>query len=38
MKNKNPLNRRGGLIQRLALAPYTLWAVLFIVVPLFFVG
>ena len=38
MKNKNPLKRRGGLIQRLALAPYTLWAVLFIVVPLFFVG
>ena len=38
MKNKNTALRRGGLIQRLALAPYSLWALLFIVVPLFFVG
>lgn len=31
-------SRRMGLIQRLTLAPYSVWAVLFIVVPLFFVA
>ena len=38
MKKNNALNRRNGLIQRLALAPYSVWAVLFIVVPLIFVA
>ena len=38
MKTRNLSSRRGGLIQRLILAPYSLWAVLFIVVPLFFIA
>ena len=29
---------RAGLVQRLTLAPYSFWAVLFVVVPLFFVA
>ena len=36
--NANANARRAGLIQRLTLAPYSVWAVLFIVVPLFFVA
>ena len=36
MRNKNV--RRGSLIQRMVLAPYSVWAVLFIVVPLIFVA
>ncbi len=36
--NANANARRAGLIQRLALAPYSVWAVFFIVVPLFFVA
>ena len=35
---KKNANSRGSLIQRLVLAPYSLWAVLFIVVPLFFIA
>ena len=38
MKNNNQLRAQRGLIQRLALAPYSVWAVLFIVVPLIFVA
>ena len=38
MKNKPAVSRRGSLIQRMVLAPYSVWAVLFIVVPLFFVA
>ena len=38
MKNKVSLKSRGSLIQRLVLAPYSVWAVLFIVVPLLFVA
>ena len=38
MKNKNAVSSRGGLIQRLLLTPYSIWAVLFIVVPLFFIA
>ena len=38
MKKQNAISRRGSLIQRLALAPYSVWAALFIVVPLFFVA
>ena len=38
MKKERTLSRRSGLIQRLALAPYSFWAALFIVVPLFFVA
>ena len=37
MKN-NRLRAQRSLIQRLALAPYSVWAVLFIVVPLIFVA
>ena len=37
MKNK-PSGRPGGWIQKLVLAPYSFWAVLFIVVPLLFVA
>ena len=37
MRNKNAA-RRGGLIQRLCLAPYSIWAAFFIVVPLLFVA
>jgi len=36
MKSKN--TNRKGLVQRLCLAPYSVWAVLFIVVPLIFVA
>ncbi len=38
MKNRNTVSRRLGLIQRLCLAPYSVWAVLFILVPLVFVA
>ena len=38
MKNKNAALRRGSLVQRLAVAPYSFWSVLFIVVPLFFIA
>ncbi len=38
MKKKNAVPRRGSLIQRMVLAPYSLWALLFIVVPLFFIA
>ena len=38
MKNRNTVSRQAGLIQRLCLAPYSVWAVLFIVVPLIFVA
>ena len=38
MNNKNAVRRRGNLIQRLCLAPYSVWAALFIVVPLLFVA
>ena len=38
MRNRNAVSRWGGLIQRLVLAPYSVWALLFIVVPLFFVA
>ena len=37
MKNKSP-QRRMSLIDRLCLAPYSFWAVFFIVVPLIFVA
>ena len=36
--NSNSNARRTRLIQRLTLTPYSIWAVLFIVVPLFFVA
>lgn len=36
--NKTANVRRAGLVQRLTLAPYSVWAVLFIVVPLIFVA
>lgn len=36
--NNNANARRPGLIQRLTLAPYSVWAVFFILVPLFFVA
>ena len=38
MKNKNAVSRREKLIQRFCLAPYSVWAALFIVVPLLFVA
>ena len=38
MKNPNAVHRRTSRIERLCLAPYSLWAVLFIVVPLLFVA
>ena len=38
MKKKNSLGAGMGLIQRLALAPYSVWALLFIIVPLIFVA
>ena len=38
MKNPNAVHRRTSRIERLCLAPYSLWAVLFIVVPLIFVA
>ncbi len=34
----NANTNRAGLVQRLTLAPYSFWAVLFVVVPLFFVA
>ena len=33
-----PKNRRASLAQRLALAPYSVWAVIFVAVPLVFVA
>ncbi|MDO4974587.1 MAG: ABC transporter permease [Eubacteriales bacterium] len=38
MKNPNAVRRRSSRIERLCLAPYSAWAVLFIVVPLIFVA
>ena len=38
MKKKDSLRKGMGLIQRLALAPYSVWALLFIIVPLIFVA
>ena len=38
MKNKNAVSRRERIIRRLCLSPYSVWAVLFIVVPLIFVA
>ena len=38
MKNKNAVSSRSGLIQRMLLTPYSVWALLFIVVPLFFIA
>ena len=35
---KNAVSARGGLIQRLLLTPYSVWSLLFIVVPLFFIA
>lgn len=35
---KNASKARGSLVQRLTLAPYSLWALLFILVPLIFVA
>ena len=36
--NRNTVKQRSTLIERLTLAPYSIWAVLFIVVPLLFVA
>ena len=38
MNNTNAVGRRAGRIERLCLGPYSVWAVLFIVVPLLFVA
>ena len=38
MKGKNSLRAQKGLIQRLVLTPYSVWALLFIIVPLLFVA
>ncbi len=38
MRKNNRPARHGSLVQRLTLAPYSLWAVLFIIVPLIFVA
>ena len=38
MKRTNTVSRRQSVIQRLCLAPYSFWAVLFIIVPLLFVA
>ena len=38
MKNKNAVSSRGKLIQRMLLTPYSVWALLFIAVPLFFIA
>jgi spermidine/putrescine transport system permease protein len=38
VKNKNAVSKRALLIQRLCLTPYSIWAALFIVVPLLFVA
>lgn len=36
--NRNTIKQRSGLVERLTLAPYSVWAVLFIVIPLLFVA
>ncbi|MDO5445185.1 MAG: ABC transporter permease [Eubacteriales bacterium] len=36
--NRNSVKQRSNLIDRLVLAPYSVWAVLFIVIPLLFVA
>lgn len=36
--NRNTVKQRSGLVERLTLAPYSVWAVLFIVIPLLFVA
>ena len=36
--NRNTVKQRSNLFERLTLAPYSIWAVLFIVVPLLFVA
>ena len=38
MKNRNAVKAQSSLIQRLCLGPYSVWALLFIVVPLLFVA
>ncbi len=38
MKKSSDFSRRGGLTQSLTLAPYSVWSLLFIVVPLIFVA
>lgn len=38
MKSSNSISKRNNLVRKLALAPYSVWAVLFIVVPLLFVA
>ena len=38
MRNTSSPERRAGLVERLVLAPYSVWAVIFIVVPLVFVA
>ena len=38
MNNRNAVSRRAKLIQRMCLTPYSVWAALFIVVPLIFVA
>ena len=38
MKHRNSLGAQKGLIQRLVLTPYSVWALLFIIVPLVFVA
>ena len=38
MKKKNAVSSRNGLIQRMLLTPYSVWALLFILVPLFFIA
>ena len=38
MKKKNAVSSRNGLIQRMLLTPYSVWALPFIVVPLFFIA
>ncbi len=38
MKNSRSIQRSRSAIERAAMIPYSTWAVLFIVVPLFFVA
>ena len=38
MKNKNTVSAQHGFLQRMLLTPYSIWAILFIVVPLFFIA
>ena len=38
MKKTNSVKGQRSLIQRIALAPYSVWALLFIVVPLIFIA